>query len=131
MNCRGKKKILLMRLFGGVSSWLGRFVKGLRTNRIFAFLQGNSNSLASIDVAPGYVGQTEYNPLIAGMLIVVCTYAMPVLAYLLMIREVLSVLYDSQESWVVKRSVKLIYIKYFCLPGDASDLSWERRQCRC
>jgi ethanolaminephosphotransferase len=48
-------------------------------------LQGNSNSLASIDIASGYVGQIGYNPVVVGILLVTNTYSAPVLSYLLLV----------------------------------------------
>lgn len=77
----------------------------INVGNIFISSQGNSNSLASIDVAPGYTGQTEYNPIVIGILIVMCTYAMPVLSYLLMLREILLIRYDDRENWILKRCV--------------------------
>lgn len=75
----------------------------INVGNIFISFQGNSNSLASIDVAPGYTGQTEYNQIVIGTLIVMCTYAMPVLSYLLMLREVLLIRYDDHKNWILKR----------------------------
>lgn len=49
------------------------------------FLQGNSNSLATIDVAAGYVGVQSYIPFINGSLLLINTYSSPVLAYFLLI----------------------------------------------
>lgn len=60
----------------------------------FFFLQGNSNSLASIDIASGYVGQIEYNPIVVGILLIINTYSAPVLSYLLLVINLIS---QSQE----------------------------------
>lgn len=60
----------------------------------FFFLQGNSNSLASIDIASGYVGQIEYNPIVVGILLIINTYSAPVLSYLLLVINLIS---HSQE----------------------------------
>ncbi|XP_071565902.1 GPI ethanolamine phosphate transferase 2 isoform X1 [Temnothorax nylanderi] len=59
-----------------VHYWLGN---------VFYFYQGNSNSLASIDVAAGYVGLRSYMPLVTGVYLIVNTYSAPVLAYFLLI----------------------------------------------
>ncbi|EFN89490.1 GPI ethanolamine phosphate transferase 2 [Harpegnathos saltator] len=59
-----------------VHYWLGN---------VFYFYQGNSNSLASIDVAAGYVGLRSYMPFITGAYLIVNTYSAPVLAYFLLI----------------------------------------------
>lgn len=58
------------------------------------FLQGNSNSLASIDIASGYVGQIGYNPIVVGILLITNTYSAPVLSYLLLITKLI---FQSQE----------------------------------
>ncbi|XP_067677597.1 GPI ethanolamine phosphate transferase 2-like [Haliotis asinina] len=42
------------------------------------FFQGNSNSLSTVDVAAGYVGLHEYNPLLIGLLMCLSTYAGPI-----------------------------------------------------
>lgn len=47
--------------------------------------QGNSNSLASIDVAAGYVGLRSYVPFITAAYLIINTYSAPVLAYFLLI----------------------------------------------
>lgn len=48
-------------------------------------LQGNSNSLATIDVAAGYVGIQSYMPFVNGPLLLINTYSAPILAYFLLI----------------------------------------------
>ncbi|KAG8301098.1 hypothetical protein J6590_060875 [Homalodisca vitripennis] len=51
---------------------------------VFFFYQGNLNtSLASVDLAAGYIGLEQYNIVIVGALLLAHTYAMPVLAYTL------------------------------------------------
>jgi len=55
---------------------------------LYYFLQGNSNSLATIDIASGYVGQIGYNPFVVGTLLIINTYSAPVLSYLLLLSEV-------------------------------------------
>ncbi|XP_012537331.1 GPI ethanolamine phosphate transferase 2 isoform X2 [Monomorium pharaonis] len=59
-----------------VHCWLGN---------VFYFYQGNSNSLASIDVAVGYVGLRSYMPFVTGVYLVINTYSAPVLAYFLLV----------------------------------------------
>ncbi|XP_032688057.1 GPI ethanolamine phosphate transferase 2 [Odontomachus brunneus] len=56
--------------------WLGN---------VFYFYQGNSNSLASVDVAAGYIGLRSYMPFVIGAYLIVNTYSAPVLAYFLLI----------------------------------------------
>ncbi|KOX71550.1 GPI ethanolamine phosphate transferase 2 [Melipona quadrifasciata] len=52
---------------------------------VFYFYQGNSNSLATVDVAAGYVGVQSYMPFINGSLLIINTYAAPLLSYFLLI----------------------------------------------
>ncbi|XP_014471652.1 PREDICTED: GPI ethanolamine phosphate transferase 2 [Dinoponera quadriceps] len=56
--------------------WLGN---------VFYFYQGNSNSLASVDVAAGYIGLRSYVPFVTSAYLIVNTYSAPVLAYFLLI----------------------------------------------
>jgi len=46
------------------------------------YYQGNSNGLASLDVAAGYVGLQSYQPLLVGFQLITHTYSAPVLAVL-------------------------------------------------
>lgn len=59
-----------------LSYWVGN---------VFYFYQGNSNSVATIDVAAGYVGLTSYWPTLATIYVSVNTYSAPVLAYLMLV----------------------------------------------
>lgn len=52
--------------------------------RIYFFLQGSTNSIATIDITAGYIGQSEYNSYIAGSLIYFNMYALNFLAILLL-----------------------------------------------
>ncbi|XP_012230404.2 GPI ethanolamine phosphate transferase 2 [Linepithema humile] len=61
-----------------VHCWLGN---------VFYFYQGNSNSLASVDIAAGYVGLRSYVPFITGIYLVINTYSAPVLAYFLLVHQ--------------------------------------------
>ncbi|XP_063994998.1 GPI ethanolamine phosphate transferase 2 [Diachasmimorpha longicaudata] len=59
-----------------VSYWVGN---------VFYFYQGNSNSLATVDVAAGYVGLQSYWPFLATIYLCINTYSAPILAYLILI----------------------------------------------
>ncbi|KAF4525989.1 hypothetical protein B566_EDAN000781 [Ephemera danica] len=61
-------------------SWLGW---------VAYFHQGNSNSLASVDLAAGYIGQLEYQPVLVGSLLLVHTYSAPVLSQALLLCSLL------------------------------------------
>ncbi|GLH12631.1 GPI ethanolamine phosphate transferase 2 [Gryllus bimaculatus] len=54
---------------------------------VFYFYQGNSNSVATVDVASGYVGLQDYNPFVVGYYLVVNTFAAPVLSLLLLVSQ--------------------------------------------
>lgn len=59
-----------------ISYWIGN---------IFYFYQGNSNSLATIDVAAGYVGLNSYRPIIATIFLSINTFSSRILEYLMLI----------------------------------------------
>ncbi|KAK3089470.1 hypothetical protein FSP39_003870 [Pinctada imbricata] len=42
------------------------------------FYQGNSNSLSTVDIAAGYIGLGDFNPIITGILLTLSTYAGPI-----------------------------------------------------
>lgn len=48
----------------------------------FFFYQGNSNSLATIDLHAGYVGLKEFNLFIVGIFLTLSTYSGPILTFL-------------------------------------------------
>jgi len=52
--------------------------------------QGNSNSLATIDIGAGYVGLSNYHPVIIGILMFVSTYSGPIY-WLLALQEQLAI----------------------------------------
>ncbi|XP_049963220.1 GPI ethanolamine phosphate transferase 2 isoform X1 [Schistocerca serialis cubense] len=67
---------------------------------VFYFYQGNSNSLASIDVAAGYIGQEEYNIASVGALLIAHTYCAPILSYLLLIRNICKHSVQHDKEWL-------------------------------
>lgn len=52
---------------------------------VFKYFQGNSNSIGTLDIVPGYIGQTSYNPVIAGIHIFTHTFGFPILVYLFLV----------------------------------------------
>ncbi|XP_001947092.2 GPI ethanolamine phosphate transferase 2 isoform X1 [Acyrthosiphon pisum] len=54
---------------------------------MFFFYQGNSNSVGTLDIVPGYIGQTSYNPVVAGIHIFTHTYGLPILVYLFLVLD--------------------------------------------
>jgi ethanolaminephosphotransferase len=55
----------------------------------FVLFQGNSNSLASIDVAAGYVGLLDYQPALVGIFLMAHTYSAPVLSQLMLVSSLI------------------------------------------
>ncbi|KAM8713010.1 hypothetical protein ACLKA7_013342 [Drosophila subpalustris] len=53
--------------------------------RMFYFYQGNSNSLSTIDLTPGYIGQTSYNPILVGFFVTLNTYSAEIHSFLYLI----------------------------------------------
>ncbi|XP_016990044.1 GPI ethanolamine phosphate transferase 2 [Drosophila rhopaloa] len=53
--------------------------------RMFFFFQGNSNSLSTIDLTPGYIGQTSYNPVIVGLFVTLNTFSAEIHAFLYLV----------------------------------------------
>ncbi|XP_023165186.1 GPI ethanolamine phosphate transferase 2 [Drosophila hydei] len=53
--------------------------------RMFYFYQGNSNSLSTIDLNPGYMGQTSYNPSIVAFFVTLNTYSAEIHSFLYLI----------------------------------------------
>lgn len=53
--------------------------------RMFYFYQGNSNSLSTIDLTPGYIGQTSYNPAVVCFFVTLNTYSADIHSFLYLI----------------------------------------------
>lgn len=71
------------------------------------FCQGHSNSLASVDIAVGYIGLESYVPLFVIIQVLCHTYAMPVLAHLLLLENCKK---HKEKCWFV-----LITLRMLCL----------------
>lgn len=50
-------------------------------------LQGNSNSIGTLDIVPGYIGQTSYDPVVAGIHIFTHMFGFPMLVYLFLVLD--------------------------------------------
>ncbi|XP_076292215.1 phosphatidylinositol glycan anchor biosynthesis class G isoform X1 [Lasioglossum baleicum] len=91
-----------------VYTWIGN---------VFYFYQGNSNSLATVDVAAGYVGIQSYKPIINASLLIINTYTAPGLACLLLIYQaVLQYSYNTRET-VMK--ISKTYVTWRLVPLTA------------
>lgn len=83
--------------------WLGR---------VFFFLQGHSNSLASIDVATGYVGLQEYVPFLVFLQVWCHTYSFPILTNLLLLKQFYP--YD-YKVWLLNSICSLSVLVVVCI----------------
>ncbi|XP_050441011.1 GPI ethanolamine phosphate transferase 2 isoform X2 [Adelges cooleyi] len=54
---------------------------------IFFFYQGNSNSVGTIDIVPGFIGQTDYNLVVAAIHVYTHTFGLPLLVYFFLILD--------------------------------------------
>lgn len=95
-NCKSKEILAI------VHSWLG--------NTLF-FCQGHSNSLASVNVSSGYVGLSEYNPLLVILQVIFHTYAFPVLSHMLLIQQHLR---ETQKICGVLVTLRLLVLVQIC-----------------
>ena len=67
-----------------------KIIAHLWLGEMFYFFQGNSNSLASIDLNAGYVGLNNFNYLIVGIFLTINTYNGPILSFLLLLKDLLN-----------------------------------------
>lgn len=72
--------------------------------RQFFFYQGNSNSLASIDLSAGYIGLNTFNFFTVGALLTVNTFSGPILSFIAFIHNI----YDCNEQMSQTKHTKLI-----------------------
>lgn len=77
---------------------------------VLFFCQGHSNSVSSIDIASGYTGLSEYNPIIVIVQVLCHTYAFPVLVYILAEYDVLYMNY-----FIIHRSISICFISFIVL----------------
>ncbi|KAF5275089.1 hypothetical protein FQA39_LY07026 [Lamprigera yunnana] len=87
-------------MLAGLYVWLGR---------TFFFLQGHSNSLASVDIAAGYVGLKTYIPFFVISQTLCHTYAFPILTTLLMLKECSPYNSFIWEVSIIHRLIPLIF----------------------
>ncbi|XP_011190625.2 GPI ethanolamine phosphate transferase 2 [Zeugodacus cucurbitae] len=69
--------------------YLSKLLCTILVGNMFYFYQGNSNSFATIDINPGYIGQTTYNPIIVGILVTLNMYSAQFIAFLYLITHIL------------------------------------------
>lgn len=68
-----------------IKSWTVLSILHFWLGNVLYFCQGHSNSLASIDIAAGYVGLKDYKPIYVLLQILCHTYSLPVLTNLLLL----------------------------------------------
>ncbi|XP_011503048.1 PREDICTED: GPI ethanolamine phosphate transferase 2 [Ceratosolen solmsi marchali] len=78
----------------------------LWSSKVFFFYQGNSNSLATIDVAAGYIGLQSYQPVITGLFLIINTYSAEILGFILY-------LYDNSLQYCYPSSIMLSLCKKY------------------
>lgn len=61
------------------------------------FAQGHSNSLASVDVSVGYIGLSEYQPLLVILQVLCHTYSLPILCHFLVLQNNM----NSNRFWTI------------------------------
>lgn len=74
----------------------------------FFFYQGNSNSLASIDINAGYVGHTTFHYVTVGLLLTVNTYSGPILSFIAFIHSSCNCSESSSQQTTAKRILPLV-----------------------
>ncbi|XP_066143840.1 GPI ethanolamine phosphate transferase 2 [Euwallacea fornicatus] len=79
----------------------------------FYFLQGHRNSLATVDVAVGYVGLNNYYPSIVVMQVLAHTYALPVLFYLILFKQLN--LKAQKQFWAILLALRASVVLSTCL----------------
>lgn len=103
------------------SSVISRTILHMWLSMVMVHCQGICNSIASIDVAPGYVGLQKYFPLITALQILshVCTF--PVLTYLLLYKS-FNVDKSTLEYQIIRRTMlntliicQVFNVVFFCL----------------
>nr|XP_018896552.1 PREDICTED: GPI ethanolamine phosphate transferase 2 [Bemisia tabaci] len=87
---------------------------------LFYFYQGNSNSLATIDVSAGYVGLTHFNFAHVGFQICVSLSAYPILSYILLLNYLIrtsnctqSFLRKIRRANNVLMTIQIIHLTFF------------------
>ncbi|RUS86939.1 hypothetical protein EGW08_005264 [Elysia chlorotica] len=73
--------------------------------QVFFFLQGNSNSLSTVDIAAGYIGLDDYWPVVSGLLLFMTTYVGPIFWSL----AFLNFLFQTQEQHTESGKVLSIF----------------------
>lgn len=80
-------------IFSGKQNIWCKIISNLLIGKMFYFYQGNSNSLATIDVNAGYIGLESFNLLTVGVFLTVNTFSGPILSLLVLIHNI----YDTNE----------------------------------
>lgn len=86
----GIKNNLLSNYLVVIHVWLGY---------TFFFIQGHRNSIANIDLVPGYLGLSNYVPFLVGLLTVCHSYGFQTLSLLLLFSTTIDTKPKSYETW--------------------------------
>lgn len=76
----------------------------------FFFYQGNSNSLASIDLNAGYVGLNNFNFIAVGLLLTINTFSGPILSFVAFIHNTYDCNEQSLNRTDAKKSLPLVVL---------------------
>ncbi|CAD7013641.1 GPI ethanolamine phosphate transferase 2 isoform X2 [Ceratitis capitata] len=92
--------------------YLSKLLCTILIANMFYFYQGNSNSFATIDLNPGYVGQTTYNPVLVGVLVTLNMYSAQFISILYLIKHILQE-NDNTKTNELTASEHINFILYF------------------
>ncbi|XP_049307763.1 uncharacterized protein LOC105228950 [Bactrocera dorsalis] len=92
--------------------YLSKLLCTILVGNMFYFYQGNSNSFATIDLNPGYIGQTSYNPIIVGILVTLNMYSAQFIAFLYLITHILQES-DNNKTHDLSANEHIDFIIYF------------------
>ncbi|XP_067632875.1 GPI ethanolamine phosphate transferase 2 isoform X2 [Eurosta solidaginis] len=80
---------------------------------MFYFYQGNSNSFATIDLNPGYIGQSTYKPLIVGIFVTLNMYSAQFISFVFLIVHILNYNNDLSNKKELNSNEQIQFILYF------------------
>lgn len=95
---------------GSNFSSLAQCVLYLWIGKQFFFYQGNSNSLASIDLNAGYIGLSNFNFMAVGFFLTINTFSGPILSFITFIHNTYDCNERSLQQTDAKKSLPLVIL---------------------
>ena len=89
------------------------------------FFQGNSNSLASIDVGVAYTGLSSFNPVIVGSLLAVSTFTGPLLWSICLLERLLYS--KAKERYCISQISSLIFFRGLQITFYLTEVTLQRQ----